>query len=319
MCCKSPTHKWFLIPMTHRRLLLRKIPSFTFRAKHLHVQPVARVHTQSAEMTFNQRDVLQQTVDIPRGDLSRQHYTNIRKPKVVIVGCSYAGMSATLTLAALKDGLPIPFASYGDYSHLRDAPSVQDFDITIVDERDGFCKFYKFQADTQMQGNLAYSCIIRTSSQCWCSISPYLTCENTYDVEALQRIFRVETTRYRLYSGNCHKRKLGESNDDISRFRRQFANPGLRLHYYIFWCSAPMACGAKVQENECVPHGCFNIHTKDCWSSKARRGGRRRWYVIPNNMNTLIWIFWSRLSRIQDRYYSWVKRLTRYLCVQKAP
>jgi hypothetical protein len=129
--------------MIHRRLLLRKIPSFSFRAKHSHVQPIASMHTQSAEMTFDQKDVPQQTFDIPPDGLSHRQYTNIRKPKVVIVGCSYAGMSATLTLAALKDGLPIPFESYGDYSHLRDAPSTHDFDITIIDERDGFCKFQK--------------------------------------------------------------------------------------------------------------------------------------------------------------------------------
>ncbi|RAQ73182.1 disulfide oxidoreductase [Aspergillus flavus] len=71
---------------------------------------------------------------------SRNHppYAAVRKPKIVIVGCSYAGMSATLTLTALKGGLPIPFASYGDYSHLQNVPSVQDFDITVVNERDGF-------------------------------------------------------------------------------------------------------------------------------------------------------------------------------------
>ncbi|KAJ5505372.1 hypothetical protein N7453_004329 [Penicillium expansum] len=89
-------------------------------------------------MTFDHKDEHQQPVDILRGDSSHRHYTNTRKPKVVIVGCSYAGISATLTLTALKDDVPIPFASYGSYSHLRDAPSVQDFDITIVDERDGF-------------------------------------------------------------------------------------------------------------------------------------------------------------------------------------
>ncbi|KAE8343167.1 hypothetical protein BDV24DRAFT_149791 [Aspergillus arachidicola] len=79
----------------------------------------------------------QHTTVVPR---SRNHplYAAVRKPKIVIVGCSYAGMSATLTLTALKGGLPIPFASYGDYSHLQNVPSVQDFDITAVDERDGF-------------------------------------------------------------------------------------------------------------------------------------------------------------------------------------
>ncbi|OQE01566.1 hypothetical protein PENSOL_c004G07504 [Penicillium solitum] len=89
-------------------------------------------------MNFDQKDVPQQTVKIPRGDLSQRHYSKTRKRRVVIVGCSYAGMSATLTLAALKDGLPIPFASYGNYSHLQEAPLAQDFNITIVDERDGF-------------------------------------------------------------------------------------------------------------------------------------------------------------------------------------
>ncbi|KAJ5713575.1 uncharacterized protein N7483_010756 [Penicillium malachiteum] len=34
-------------------------------------------------------------------------------------------MSATLTLTALKDGRPPPFASYSDYSHLQDASSGQ--------------------------------------------------------------------------------------------------------------------------------------------------------------------------------------------------
>jgi len=62
-----------------------------------------------------------------------------KTPNVVIIGCSYAGMSAAMTLIALKDGLQIPFASYGDYSHLRNLPSNPDFNITMIDERDGFC------------------------------------------------------------------------------------------------------------------------------------------------------------------------------------
>jgi hypothetical protein len=137
--------------MNHRQFLLRKIRPFSFHDKLSHVQYIARIHTQPANMAFDKEDLPQKTVDIPRGDLSTRHYTNIRKPKVIIVGCSYAGMSATLTLAALKDGRPIPFASYGDYSHLRHAPTAQDFHVTIIDERDGFCKFQEVQVDIWRQ------------------------------------------------------------------------------------------------------------------------------------------------------------------------
>ncbi|KAJ5108241.1 hypothetical protein N7456_004916 [Penicillium angulare] len=84
------------------------------------------------------QNVHRQTVDLPRGYSSHTPYTNLRNPKVVIVGCSYAGMSAALTLVALKGDGQIPFASWGDYAHLKMAPSAKDFDITMVDERDGF-------------------------------------------------------------------------------------------------------------------------------------------------------------------------------------
>lgn len=137
--------------MPHWRILLRKIPSFSHRARHPHLQPISRIHTVlSLKMNFDQKDVPQQTVKIPRGDISQRHYSKTRKRRVVIVGCSYAGMSATLTLAALKDGLPIPFASYGNYSHLQEAPLAQDFNITIVDERDGFCKLYWLYSDIKL-------------------------------------------------------------------------------------------------------------------------------------------------------------------------
>ncbi|OJZ80604.1 hypothetical protein ASPFODRAFT_38020 [Aspergillus luchuensis CBS 106.47] len=58
---------------------------------------------------------------------------------VVIVGGSYAGIAATLTLLALKDGQPIPLAAYGDYyQHLCMAARIPGLRITVVDERDGF-------------------------------------------------------------------------------------------------------------------------------------------------------------------------------------
>lgn len=72
-------------------------------------------------------------------------YTNIRKPKVVIVGCSY--VSPTRSSQTLNG--------------------------------------------TERHGKQPHSCTMRISPQCWCSISPYLTCEDVYDVEALPRIFEL--------------------------------------------------------------------------------------------------------------------------------
>ncbi|KAJ5893858.1 hypothetical protein N7495_005549 [Penicillium taxi] len=58
--------------------------------------------------------------------------------RVVIVGGSYAGLSAALTLIALKEGREMPFASHGNYAHLKHAPQVRNLNITILDQRDGF-------------------------------------------------------------------------------------------------------------------------------------------------------------------------------------
>ncbi|KAJ1709095.1 disulfide oxidoreductase [Aspergillus flavus] len=119
------------------RLNLRMIPSFIFHTTHPYTKLIARLYSKPADTIALQQPMPQHTTVVP---CSRNHppYAAVRKPKIVIVGCSYAGMSATLTLTALKGGLPIPFASYGDYSHLQNVPSVQDFDITVVNERDGF-------------------------------------------------------------------------------------------------------------------------------------------------------------------------------------
>lgn len=124
--------------MNYQRLFLRKIPSFPFFTKRSLAEFIASIHTSSQDKVSNQKDMSQQGLG------SGGHYKKPKKPKVAIIGCSYAGMSATLTLAALKDGLAIPFASYGGYSHLRDAPSMQDFNITMIDERDGFCTYYPY-------------------------------------------------------------------------------------------------------------------------------------------------------------------------------
>lgn len=126
-------------------LNLRRVPSFILHTTQPYAQPVVRKYSKRADMIALQQPVAQYTTNIQGSPLHKA----ARKPKIVIVGCSYAGMSATLTLTALKGGLPLPFASYGDYSHLQNAPSAQDFHITMVDERDGFCKSSRGCADKQ--------------------------------------------------------------------------------------------------------------------------------------------------------------------------
>lgn len=59
--------------------------------------------------------------------------------KVFIVGGCYAGLSAALNLIDLSQGKQ-PRQAYEAYEHHPDLPRF-DVDITIVDERDGYCKF----------------------------------------------------------------------------------------------------------------------------------------------------------------------------------
>lgn len=58
--------------------------------------------------------------------------------RVLIAGGSYGGLAAALNLLDLGDGL-VPRMAFEPFTHHPDFPKV-DFQITIVDERDGFCK-----------------------------------------------------------------------------------------------------------------------------------------------------------------------------------
>lgn len=60
--------------------------------------------------------------------------------KVLIAGGSYAGLSAALNLLDLGRGLS-PRMAYEPYTHHSELPNV-DFQVTIVDERDGFCMLF---------------------------------------------------------------------------------------------------------------------------------------------------------------------------------
>jgi hypothetical protein len=58
--------------------------------------------------------------------------------RVLIAGGSYAGLSTALNLLDLGDGMS-PRMAQEPYIHHPDLPKI-DFEITIVDERDGYCK-----------------------------------------------------------------------------------------------------------------------------------------------------------------------------------
>lgn len=141
--------------------------------------------------------------------------TNAQKRfNVVIIGCSYAGMSAAATLTALKDGLPIPFESYGDYSHLRNSPSIRNFNITMIDERDGFCNFPTIPFFLQwyiISDNFAAI----TSPYRWSSFSPRRTFSNKGNVEIVQGIFEIESFRYYLHSRNSGESGLPKSRNHL--------------------------------------------------------------------------------------------------------
>ncbi|KAF3386360.1 Apoptosis-inducing factor [Penicillium rolfsii] len=61
---------------------------------------------------------------------------------VLIIGGSYGGMSALLTLLSLKDGQDMPLSRYGNFSHLRKAPQIATMRVTLLDKRDGFSFAY---------------------------------------------------------------------------------------------------------------------------------------------------------------------------------
>lgn len=58
--------------------------------------------------------------------------------RVFIAGGSYAGLSAAVNLLDLGDGFS-PRMAHERYQHHPSVPKV-NFQITIADERDGYCK-----------------------------------------------------------------------------------------------------------------------------------------------------------------------------------
>jgi len=64
-------------------------------------------------------------------------------PKVIVIGGSYSGLAATVNLIDLCDGKPPRFTSTP--SDVVSSKSKLAVDITIVDERDGYCMCHDVQ------------------------------------------------------------------------------------------------------------------------------------------------------------------------------
>lgn len=61
-------------------------------------------------------------------------------PRVLVIGGSYAGLAATVNLIDLCDGKQPRFSSTSTEER---TPNIKlPVDITIVDERDGYCRFH---------------------------------------------------------------------------------------------------------------------------------------------------------------------------------
>jgi hypothetical protein len=60
--------------------------------------------------------------------------------KVLVVGTSYGGVATAVNLLDLADRLT-PRQASEPYTHHPDSPAVR-FEITIVDERDGYCTWF---------------------------------------------------------------------------------------------------------------------------------------------------------------------------------
>lgn len=70
--------------------------------------------------------------------MTASHPANPAVTRVLVVGGSYAGLSATINLLDLGNHVN-PRFNYPNYKHDADAPRTP-IEVTIVDERDGFCE-----------------------------------------------------------------------------------------------------------------------------------------------------------------------------------
>lgn len=125
-------------------------PAVTAPAAHIRlfstqrIQPLApavRRHTSRLQVTTYspQQQLRAYTTPAPNVDMTVNGSAGPAPTRILVVGGSYAGLSATVNLIDLGNHVNARY-NYPNYTHDAEAPRTP-VEITLVDERDGFCKF----------------------------------------------------------------------------------------------------------------------------------------------------------------------------------
>lgn len=122
-------------------------PSVTTRAGHLRllstqrIQPLApavrRGTSRLQATTYPSQQLRAYTTPAPNADMTVNGSSDPAVTRILVVGGSYAGLSATVNLIDLGNHVN-PRYNYPNYKHDAEAPRTP-VEITLVDERDGFC------------------------------------------------------------------------------------------------------------------------------------------------------------------------------------
>lgn len=135
----KPTKRWRTTVRTdNSSLYLSRIPSFT--RQNSHRNPLDTVQFRPLHSSSSHRLATVESTVIPNRTTMGSIPDTTPVVRVFIAGGSYAGLSAAVNLLDLGDGLS-PRMANDPYTHHPSVPKVK-FQITIADERDGYCKHF---------------------------------------------------------------------------------------------------------------------------------------------------------------------------------
>lgn len=64
--------------------------------------------------------------------------------RVLVVGCAYGGLSAVVNLLSCAQGDGLRECFYSDAADFKGKRSKNGVEITVIDQRDGYCKLHFF-------------------------------------------------------------------------------------------------------------------------------------------------------------------------------
>lgn len=121
-------------------------------------------------------------------------------PKVLVIGCSYAGLATTVNLLDLCDGKPPRFS--GTLSEDTAPTPKLPVDITIVDERDGYCMSLCIRKKSLQSLNYTFR------SLDWKPVSVCLRGSRFQKLDQISGYPCSATTQRTLYTRQCSQRRL---------------------------------------------------------------------------------------------------------------